>query len=299
VDLFGNAAYLTAEVTDMGGAPPIKTGGSYPRNRNFIIEGEAPGAFLGAKLADAEVPLDLSNTCTASTRQEALAYFSQPRNLSDFEVLPVDCGEATMLQQKLGKPTPDWSGSFGTDVSVGDFDIRALAEYKFGLQRHDLSGAFRQSNALIGRNTPRTAEIASTMLNPASSAQERLDAATEWAREYRLPLIHLSRCRRCPCLPSLLRSLRPSSLCIRLLAALFLSHCPLSPFPFPPFFSFLFFSSSLFLFNIRSHNVIISCFCKLIFRRNWPGRFYLQYLHMEHLCLYKFGELKFLPYNFL
>lgn len=185
VNLFANAAYLTEEITDMGGAPAIKTGGSYPRNRNFIMEGEPPGVFLGADVQDVAIPLDIFNTCSQPTEQEALDYFSQPRNLSDFEVLPVDCGEATMLQQKLGKPTPDWSGSFGTDVSVGDFQFRALAEYKFGLQRQDLSGAFRQSNELIGRNTPRTAEIASTMLNPASSAEERLDAATEWAREYR------------------------------------------------------------------------------------------------------------------
>lgn len=186
INLFANAAYLTEEVTDMGGAPAIKTGGSYPRDRNYIIEGEPPGVFLGAALQrDADIPLDIFNECREPTEQEALTYFSQPRNLSDFEVLPVDCGTATMLQQKHGKPTPDWSGSFGTDVSVGDFQLRALAEYKFGLQRHDLSGAFRQSNELIGRNTPRTAEIASTMLDPASSAQDRLDAATEWAREYR------------------------------------------------------------------------------------------------------------------
>ncbi|MDP2496376.1 MAG: SusC/RagA family TonB-linked outer membrane protein [Candidatus Palauibacterales bacterium] len=185
VNLFANAAYIKEEVTDMGGAPPIKTGGSYPRNRNFIIEGYAPGAFLGARLADAEIPLDLSNTCTASSRQEALTYFSQPRNLSDFEVLPVDCGQATVLQQFLGKPTPDWSGALGTDISFGNFQFRAMGEYKFGLQRQDLSGAFRQSNALIGRNTPETARIASTMLNPASSAEERLDAAVEWARQYR------------------------------------------------------------------------------------------------------------------
>ena len=185
VNVFANAAYIQEEVTDMGGAPPIKTGGSYPRNRNFIIEGYAPGAFLGAKLADAEIPLDLSNTCTASSRQEALNYFSQARNLSDFEVLPVDCGQATVLQQYLGKPTPDWSGSLGADVSFGNFQFRAMAEYKFGLQRQDLSGAFRQSNELIGRNTPETARIASTMLDPSSTAEERLAAAVEWAREYR------------------------------------------------------------------------------------------------------------------
>jgi hypothetical protein len=42
---------------------------------------------------------------------------------------------------------------------------------------------FRRANSVIGRNTPRSAELESIMKNPASSAQARLDAAVSWARE--------------------------------------------------------------------------------------------------------------------
>lgn len=188
LNLHGNAAYLTQTVTDLGGAPPVKTGGSYPRYRNFIIEGFSPGAFFGAALDESgETPLDISGTCTASTEAEALAFFSEPRNPSDFEVLPLDCGTADVVQQHLGKPAPDWQGSFGFDMTfLGNFEMRNLFEYKAGnFQWQDLSGAFRRSNALIGRNTPGAAQVAATMENPSSTPQERLDAALEWARNFR------------------------------------------------------------------------------------------------------------------
>ena len=42
---------------------------------------------------------------------------------------------------------------------------------------------FRRANPVIGRNTPRAAELGSILHNPASSAQARLDAAIAWARE--------------------------------------------------------------------------------------------------------------------
>ena len=187
LNLFANAAYLTEEVTDLGGSAPIKSGGSYPRNRNFIREGFAPGAFFGAQLQDVPIPLDVFGNCTQPTESEALSYFSEPRSPDDFEVLPVDCGTAGFLDQYLGKPTPDWSGSVGADLGfLRNFSLRTLFEYKTGnFQHQDLSGAFRQSNAVIGRNTPETARIDATLRNPASTAEERLDAAIDWARNYR------------------------------------------------------------------------------------------------------------------
>lgn len=187
LNVFGNAAYLAEEVTDLGGSAPIKSGGSYPRNRNFIREGFAPGAFFGARLQDVPIPLDVNGSCTQPSQSEAEAFFSQPRSPDDFEVLPVDCGTAGFLDQFLGKPTPDWSGSLGADLGfLRHFSLRTLFEYKAGdFQHQDLSGAFRQSNAVIGRNTPETARIDATLRNPASSPQERLDAAIDWARNYR------------------------------------------------------------------------------------------------------------------
>ena len=49
LNVFANTAFLSEKITDMGGAPPLKTGGSYPRYRNYLVEGFTPGAFFGAK----------------------------------------------------------------------------------------------------------------------------------------------------------------------------------------------------------------------------------------------------------
>jgi len=185
LNAFANGAYITEEVTDMGGAPPLKTGGSYPRYRNFLKQGFAPGAYFGAKVADVPIPLDINGDCSVPTEAEALAYFSQPTNPGAFEVLPVNCG-GDFLGSFLGKPTPDWQGSFGFNASFGNFDLNTLFEYKArNFQVQDLSGAFRQANAVIGRNTVPSAEVDATLRNPNSSAQDRLNAAVRWARTLR------------------------------------------------------------------------------------------------------------------
>ncbi len=194
LNMFVNAAYIDETVTDMGGAPPLKTGGSYPRYRNFIKEGYAPGAFFGATIADVGIPLDLNGDCSVPTEADALAYFSQARGLSDFEVIPTNCANGSTnaagtgyLDTYLGKPTPDWSGAWGFNMSfLNNFELNSLFEYKFGnFQVQDLSGMFRQANAVIGRNTPAAARVGAILANPASTAQERLDAAIEWATSLR------------------------------------------------------------------------------------------------------------------
>ena len=207
VNVFANTAYLNQEITDMGGAPPLKTGGSYPRYRNFLTEGYTPGAFFGVKIADVEIPLNilspdtLTGACRVPTRQQALDYFSQPRNPNSFKPLGIgndpnakfgtpngdlasnNCGEGLLLSY-LGKPTPDFSGSFGFNMAFGGhFELSTLMEYKIGHQVQDLSGMFRRANNFIGRNTPRSAELYAIMLNPASSAEQRLEAALAWAHE--------------------------------------------------------------------------------------------------------------------
>ena len=198
LNVFANGAYLQEEITSMGGAPPLKTGGSYPRYRNFLLEGYTPGAFFGAQVADVAIPLNLDGSCTVPTEADALAYFATPRSPSEFKPLVVgnsdfgtpdgslashNCGSGS-LNSYLGKPTPDWAGSFGFNMAfAGNFELNTLFEYKQGIQNQDLSGMFRRANAVIGRNTPRAAELGSIMADPASSAQERLDAAVSWARE--------------------------------------------------------------------------------------------------------------------
>jgi len=195
VRLFANASWIDEEVSDLGLAPPLKTGGSYPRYRNFIKEDFAPGAFFGADISDVDIPLNLAGDCSVPSRQQALDFFSQPRNPNDFEVLSKTVEGAPggpgcpgdFLGNFLGKPTPDWQGSFGMDFTfLSNFEVSTLFEYKFGnFQVQDLSGAFRQANAVIGRNTPGSNRVNAIMQNPNSTAEERLDAAIEWAREYR------------------------------------------------------------------------------------------------------------------
>ncbi len=151
-----------------------------------------------------EIPLNIlspaaDGSCVVPSREEALEYFSQPRDPSEFKPLAVgnedfgvpngdvashNCGDG-LLQSHLGKSVPDWQGSFGFDVGFWDnFELNSLFEFKAGNYTvQDLSGEFRRANSVIGRNTPRSAELYSIMVNPASSAQERLDAAIAWAEE--------------------------------------------------------------------------------------------------------------------
>ena len=196
LNVFANGAYLNEIVTDMGGAPPLKTGNTYPRYRNYILQGYAPASFFGAKTADVAIPLNIDGTCTEPSQAAALEYFAGPVDPSSFKPLAIgnsdfnkpngqfvshNCG-AGLLESYLGKPAPDWAGSFGFNVLfAGNFEFAALAEYKLGYHAQDLSGQFRRSNSFIGRNTPQSARLWATMLNPATSAQDRLDAAITWA----------------------------------------------------------------------------------------------------------------------
>ena len=86
----------------------------------------------------------------------------------------------------LGKPTPDYSASFGTAVKVGkNWRVNVLFESRFGeYSVTNLTDAFRKSHGLIGRNVPEAAATEAKMMNPASSAQDRLDAASRWCKEF-------------------------------------------------------------------------------------------------------------------
>lgn len=197
--VFATGAFTREEIVDMGAAPPQKTGGSYSRYRNFLVEGFAPGAYFGAQLAsDLAIPINVLGNCTEPTREQALEYFSEPRNPSDFKPLVYGnsdfgersglaapgCGEG-MLLSYLGKPNADWTGSVGLNASWGNFELHSLFEYNAGnFAWHDLTGEFRRSNSGIGRNLPGARELEATLLNPASTAEERLDAALEWVQNY-------------------------------------------------------------------------------------------------------------------
>ena len=210
LDLFVNASYLWQEVTDLGGAPPIKVGGSYPRYRNYLIEGYAPGAHFGAQLQDVGdglVPFDFDGDGNPDTRESAIAYLGGLSldeaaeaglpNTTSLVLLKQEGGNPDInapLNQYLGKPTPDWQGSFGGSLTfLENFTLSTLFEYKFGnYYINNLTDAFRHANPSIGRNTPEAAEIERDFLtggidgsmNPQNSGEVRLAATEEWVNNY-------------------------------------------------------------------------------------------------------------------
>lgn len=188
IDIFANGAYLKEKITDLGGAPPLKVGGAYPRYRNFLEEGYAPGAHLGAKLnRDLDYPIDINGDGQADSREDLLAFFSEPRDPNKFRpVLLDEDGDGDLLDNFLGKPTPDWQGSFGLNVTfLKRFRLSSLFEYKAGnYYVNNLTDAFRKSHPFIGRNTPQAAATELVLLNPESTAEQRLEAANRWVREF-------------------------------------------------------------------------------------------------------------------
>ena len=207
VKVFANTARLHEIVTSLGGAPPLKVGGSYPRYRNFVKEGYAPNSLFGAKLVQpcsdrpagatyaclqpGENAYDLNGDGKFDTDADMLACLTplgatNPCKLTSLSsLLPVrvdEDGDGDFLDHYLGKSTPDWAGSFGlTATIVKNFEVSSLFEYKVGNYTiTNLTYAFRNANPVIGRNSQRAAEVEATMLNPASTPQQRLAAAKEW-----------------------------------------------------------------------------------------------------------------------
>ncbi len=211
IDVFANASYLWEQVTDMGGAPPIKVGGSYPRYRNFLIEGYAPGAHFGAKLLPTgpdRLPVDFNGDGQPDTRDKVLAYLatltpedlinpangrvSMPQSLA-LVLLADEDGDGDLLDHYLGKPTPDWQGSFGATIRfLRNFRLYTAFEFKAGnYYVNNLTFAFRQANPVIGRNLPWSAEVVRDYAtggidangNPKNDPQVRLRALERWLNE--------------------------------------------------------------------------------------------------------------------
>ncbi len=235
INLFANGSYLFQRIVTMGGAAPLKVGGSYPRYRNFLIAGQAPGVLLGTQplqpcgqtsfavcLQAGQYAFDTNGDRVPDTRADLEAYLSVPRSLDNFNQTTLP-GRGLLLDDNnangdfndhcmgpsradpiaadvakgiaadpnhrycLAKPTPDWTGSLGTNITLArNFSISALFEFKaknFYIQ--NLTDGFRNSNPLIGRNNPRPAEIEAIMLNPASTAAQRADALLDFVDNYK------------------------------------------------------------------------------------------------------------------
>lgn len=215
VDVFGSVAYLWEQVTSLGGAAPIKVGGNYQRYRQFVTEGYAPGAHFGSKLLstqDGFYPFDRRDLLNAlgrdasgvaagtpSERALVLEYLSQldPNSaklevLNNFLLLADENGNGDLYDHYLGKPTPDWTGSFGTTVRYRNFRLNTLFEFSAGnFYVNNLTEAFRHTSAGIGRNTPIAARVNRDYITggvdvnfiPQNSGEVRLEAAEVWINE--------------------------------------------------------------------------------------------------------------------
>ena len=188
LEVFANGAFLRENITDLGAAPVQKVGGAYPRYRNFLEEGYAPGVFLGAKLnRSVEYPIDLNRDLKPETTDDLLKFFEQARSPDAFFPLVVDeDGDGNILDHYLGKPTPDWQGAFGLNIGfLKRFRLSNLFEYKSGEYFvHNLTDEFRKSSPGIGRNIPAVAELEAILRNPASTKEQRLAAANKYVREF-------------------------------------------------------------------------------------------------------------------
>jgi len=203
-DAFANTAYLWQKIESLGGAAPLKVGQSYVRYRNFLKEGEAPGALFGAALPKpcsqrpagktyicmnpGEVPFDFNGDGKPDTEAQALTFLSTPRSPDNVNPIRYDeDGDGDFLDHYLGKPYPDFQGGFGGNLTLYKrWRIYSLWEYRAGdYTITDLTDAFRQASPTLGRNIQGAAELEATLLNPASTPQQRLAAAKEWAYTYK------------------------------------------------------------------------------------------------------------------
>jgi len=212
VDAFANTAYLHQQVTDLGGAPPIKVGGTYPRYRNYLVEGYSPGVHFGVRLQDTPqgtLPVDFNGDGEPDSRSMLIELLGN-KSVSDLNVggitnLPVGSNISVLTATDSdsptdnpsdfykGKPTPDFQGSFGFDATLFDnWTVSTLFEYKTGnFYVNNLTDAFRQRDALIGRNLPSSARVSRDYLTggldesgtPRNSGEVRYEALQTWLND--------------------------------------------------------------------------------------------------------------------
>ncbi len=208
VDVYGSLSYMEDELTSLGGAPEQKVGGSYPRYRNFLTEGFPIAAMFGAQLQDCEYPIDVNGDGVCDDKATVVAAFSKDETMSILGgwapalAVPtqadVDAKRAKTAGDKLawylGKPRPDYMGSFGANITLmNNISINAMFEARWGNFGYtNLTDAFRKSNPYIGRNimgastTERdfmTGGVDSNF-NPQYDGNVRAEAAKEWVETW-------------------------------------------------------------------------------------------------------------------
>ncbi|MFN9215157.1 MAG: TonB-dependent receptor plug domain-containing protein, partial [Gemmatimonadota bacterium] len=221
LNLFANAAFLTQKVSSLGGVPPIKVG--YVRYRGFIKNADPLGSLYTFRTApacpsgsatnargnamtcynpsgaDPQLPINLNGlrnsngTLVPATRSQMLAFLANPIDLrvgatraalaplvADYE------GNGTLSEQRVGDIFPDWTGTFGGSLTLGkQWRINTNFEFRQGYLIQNLTDGFRLSfHPSIGSNRAEWSRIESTLLNPASTAEQRLDAALRFVQNH-------------------------------------------------------------------------------------------------------------------
>jgi TonB-linked SusC/RagA family outer membrane protein len=212
-EFFVNGAYLNQTLTSLGGAPPLKVG--YIRYRGFLKEGYPLGALFSPRLAPAcgtapstnsagkpiacyqagsQLPINFNGQGSPATTAQLLSYLSTPRDLKNSGVqaalrpLLADFdGNGNLGEQFVGDVIPDWTGSFGFNTNIGkNWRVSTNFEYRTGFYIQNLTDGFRMSqHPSIGSNRREWSEIESIMNNPASTAQQRLEATDLYINKYR------------------------------------------------------------------------------------------------------------------
>jgi outer membrane receptor protein involved in Fe transport len=217
IELDANVAWMKQTVDSLGGSPPIKTQPGYVRHRVFLKQHDPLGSIYTPRLAEAcpgggttpannklgaaitcygpgQFPISLNGNGRAATEAELLAYLAQPRDLKTGAVqnalrpLLADFdGSGILGEQRIGDIFPDWTGAFGTTITLGkNWRVLTNFEWRTGYLVHNLTNAFRGSqHATLGSNLKGYSEIEAVLVNPASSSQDRLAAANTYIRENR------------------------------------------------------------------------------------------------------------------
>jgi TonB-linked SusC/RagA family outer membrane protein len=221
VEVNVNASYIEQTLTSLGGSASIKTQPAYVRHRVFLKQGDPLGSIYAPRLAIAcpgggttpaknklgndimcvapgSYPINLNTTGTplgrAATEAELLAYFATPRDLKTSAVqnalLPLMAdydGSGVLSEQRIGSIFPDWTGTFGSTITFRDnWRLNGLFEWRTGFMVHNLTYAFRNSqHATIGSNLKPYSELEAIMVNPASTPQQRVAAASTYIQNNR------------------------------------------------------------------------------------------------------------------
>ena len=217
IEFNATAASLNQTLTSLGGAPVIKTMPAYVRHRVFLKEGDPLGSIYVPRLAQAcpgggttpaqnkagqpiacygpgQYPISLNGNGVPATQADLLAYLAVPRDLKTTAVqnalrpLLADYdGSGLINEQRIGDIFPDWTGTFGPALTWRrNWRLHTLFEWRTGFLVHNLTYAFRSSqHATIGSNLKPYVDVEATLNNPASTPQQRVDAAETYIKNYR------------------------------------------------------------------------------------------------------------------